>query len=140
MPGGGTYGVSKHGVLCLTETLYNDLKARNAAIGASVLCPGFVRTQIIQAERNRPDELASGGTGASEMMSMAQALIDQGKEPAEIANIVFDSIEQERLYILPHPAWDDVVRSRVEHVLARGGPASVDLAEMMQRRAAGEQF
>ena len=50
---GGTYGVSKHGVLSLTETLYNDLRARNAKIGASVLCPGLVNTRIYDAERNR---------------------------------------------------------------------------------------
>src|SRR5262249_21338764 len=45
MPGGGTYGVSKHGVLALSEGLHRDLKARGANIGASVLCPGFVNTQ-----------------------------------------------------------------------------------------------
>lgn len=141
MPGGGTYGVSKHGVLSLTETLYNDLKARNAAIGASVLCPGFVKTQIIEAERNRPSEFTSGGADATdEMIAPAQALIDQGKDPADIANAVFESIEQDRLYILPHPAWDDFVRSRVEHVIARGGTATLDLEDLMQRRTAGEQF
>ncbi len=141
MPGGGTYGVSKHGVLSLTETLYNDLKTRNAAIGASVLCPGFVKTQIIEAERNRPSEFTSGGADATdEMIAPAQALIDQGKDPADIANAVFESIEQDRLYILPHPAWDDFVRSRVEHVIARGGTATLDLEDLMQRRTAGEQF
>jgi NAD(P)-dependent dehydrogenase (short-subunit alcohol dehydrogenase family) len=141
MPAGGTYGVSKHGVLCLTETLYNDLKARDAAIGASVLCPGFVKTKIIQSERNRPVELASGGDGAADdEVAPVQAMIDQGKDPADIANTVFKSIEEDRLYILPHPAWDDTVRSRVEHVLARGGPAAMNLEDMMKRSAAGEQF
>jgi NAD(P)-dependent dehydrogenase (short-subunit alcohol dehydrogenase family) len=53
LPGQGPYGVSKHSVLCLTETLYFDLQARNAAIGTSVLCPGFVATNIVDAERNR---------------------------------------------------------------------------------------
>lgn len=139
LPGGGSYGVSKHAVLSLTETLYNDLKARDAAISASVLCPGFVKTQIAEAERNRPSELASGGD-APEAISMAQALIAQGMDPADIAQSVFESIEQDRLYVLPHPAWDDTVRSRVEHVIARRGPAALDLEDMMQRRAAGEQF
>ena len=58
MPGGGTYGVSKHGVLVLTETLYNDLKARGAAIGASVLCPGFVNTQIHGRRAQSPGRTA----------------------------------------------------------------------------------
>lgn len=141
LPGGGTYGVSKHGVLSLTETLYNDLKARNAAIGASVLCPGLVNTQIFDAERNRPAALQSGAPATSnEMLAMGRAMLAQGKDPAEIARIVFESIEQERLYILPHPAWDDFVRNRVEHVIARNGPAVLDFEDMMRRRAAGEQF
>lgn len=141
MPGGGTYGVSKHGVLALTETLYNDLKARGAAISASVLCPGFVNTQIYDAERNRPAELRNAtGPGPSEVMAAARAMLEQGKAPAEIAEAVTRSIEEDRLYILPHPAWDDFLRSRFEHILARGGPAPLDMQALLTRRAQGEQF
>ena len=141
MPAGGTYGISKHGVLVLTETLYNDLKARNAAIGASVLCPGFVNTQIFDAERNRPSELRSAAPeGASEAMAAGRAMLEQGKAPAEIAEAVAQSIEEDRLYILPHPAWDDFLRSRLEHILARRGPAKMDLPAMLARRAQGEEF
>jgi NAD(P)-dependent dehydrogenase (short-subunit alcohol dehydrogenase family) len=142
MPGGGTYGVSKHGVLSLTETLYNDLKARNAAIGASVLCPGFVKTNIFDAERNRPAELDVAATEARNdaMSEMGRAMLAQGKEPAEVAEIVLEAIRQNALYVLPHPAWDDFVRGRIEAVLARRGPVAMDPQEMTRRRAAGEQF
>ena len=141
MPGGGTYGVSKHGVLVLTETLYNDLKARGAAISASVLCPGFVNTQIYDAERNRPAELRNAtGPGPSEAMAAVRAMLEQGKAPGEIAEAVAQSIKEDRLYILPHPAWDDFLRARLEHILARGGPASLDLPAMIARRAQGEEF
>lgn len=141
LPGGGSYGVSKHGVVCLTETLYNDLKARNASVSASVLCPGFVNTNIFDAERNRPENLNGGAPAPSaELLAMGRSLLAQGKDPAEIAQAVFESIEQERLYVLPHPAWDDFVRGRVESVLGRGGPATIDFADMIRRRAAGEQF
>ena len=54
MPMGGSYGVSKHGVLALTEGVQSDLEQRGANIHAGVLCPGFVDTQIFNAERNRP--------------------------------------------------------------------------------------
>jgi NAD(P)-dependent dehydrogenase (short-subunit alcohol dehydrogenase family) len=141
LPGGGSYGVSKHGVVCLTETLYNDLKARNASVSASVLCPGFVNTNIFDAERNRPENLSADAPAPSaELLAMGRSLLAQGKDPAEIAQAVFESIEQERLYVLPHPAWDDFVRARVESVLGRNGPATIDFADMMKRRAAGEQF
>ena len=52
IPGGGAYGVTKHGVLALSEGLYRDLKARDARIGASVLCPGFVNTGRAQTPRS----------------------------------------------------------------------------------------
>jgi NAD(P)-dependent dehydrogenase (short-subunit alcohol dehydrogenase family) len=141
LPGGGTYGVSKHGVVSLTETLCNDLRLRNARIGASVLCPGMVSTNIFDAERNRPDNLRHEGAGLSEeMKAMGRAALAAGKSPAEIAGIVFDAIEAGHLYILPHPAWDDFLKRRFDAILARKGPAAIDLGEMMQRRAKGEQF
>ncbi|HTO58367.1 MAG TPA: SDR family NAD(P)-dependent oxidoreductase [Pseudomonadales bacterium] len=141
MPGGGTYGVSKHGVLALTETLHQNLTMAGAKIGASVLCPGFVNTNIFDAERNRPKELATKAAGDLGMMTeIGRNMLAAGKQPSEVADIVFKSIEENRFYILPHPAWDPIVRSRVEAILARGAPMTMDMQDMMQRRAAGEQF
>ncbi len=141
MPGGGVYGVSKHGVLVLTEALHRNFQELGAKIGASVLCPGFVNTRIFDAERNRPPDLKGDDEEVPEaMMNVMQSMLQMGKQPEEVADIVFESIEQDRCYILPHPAWDDFVRERVEHVLARGAPAQMDFEEMMRRRAAGEQF
>ena len=141
IPGGGAYGVTKHGVLALSEGLYRDLKARDARIGASVLCPGFVNTGIFKAERNRPEEFASG---LPESNAGARANIDSvlqhAKQPAEIAEIVFEAIQSDRFYILPHPAWDEIVRSRVEHVLAREAPLVLDFEDLTRRTAAGEGF
>ena len=140
MPAGGTYGVSKHGVLVLTETLYNDLETQGADIGASVLCPGFVNTNIIDAERNRPQDLGGGAETPEEAAAIGRAMLAQGKDPADIAQAVFDSMQERRLYILPHPAWDAFVQSRVEHVLARQGPARLDMEDLLRRRNAGEIF
>jgi NAD(P)-dependent dehydrogenase (short-subunit alcohol dehydrogenase family) len=138
LPGGGPYSVSKHGVLALTEGLHRDLKLRGAAIGASVLCPGFVNTQIFDAERNRPTNLGSRSASAGALQM--KAMLESGKQPEEIAGTVFDAIRDNRFYVLPHSAWDTSVRARVEHVLARGAPLTMDLEEMVRRRAAGEQF
>ncbi len=141
IPGGGPYGVTKHGVLALSESLYRDLKARDARIGASVLCPGFVNTRIFKAERNRPEEFASG---SPESNAGGRANIDSvlphAKQPAEIAEIVFEAIQSDRFYILPHPAWDEIVRSRVEHVLAREAPVVLDFDDLTRRTVAGEGF
>ena len=141
IPGGGAYGVSKHGVLALSESLYRDLKARDARIGASVLCPGFVNTGIFKAERNRPEEFASdlpeSNAGARANLD---SVLQHAKQPAEIAEIVFEAIQNDRFYILPHPAWDEIVRSRVEHVLAREAPFVLDFEDLTRRTVAGEGF
>jgi NAD(P)-dependent dehydrogenase (short-subunit alcohol dehydrogenase family) len=56
LSGANPYNVSKHAVACLTEGLYKDLKSINSKVSASVLCPGLIRTDILDAERNRPAE------------------------------------------------------------------------------------
>lgn len=140
LAGGGTYGVSKHAVLSVTETLYNDLKARNARIGASVLCPGLVDTNIFDAERNRPDTLRGAGAPSEETLAMGRAMLSRGKQPAEVADIVFDAMQRDALYILPHPAWDAFVRERLDAILERKGPATINFEDMTRRQADGEQF
>ncbi len=141
MPGWGAYGVSKHGVLVLSEGLYRNLKDRGANISASVLCPGFVNTRIFDAERSRPKELGSELSQPDEgSLAAATAMLARGKQPAEVADVVFESIREDRFYILPHPAWDDAVRGRVEHVLARAAPLTLDFEQLMRRRDEGEDL
>ena len=136
VPGGGTYGVSKHGVLVLSEGLYRDLKDAGSAIGASVLCPGWVDTKIGEAERNRPGELSSNTNPQGAGLGLGNVL-KQGKSPADVAQLVFDSIREERFYILPHAGWDEAVRGRVEAIVARGAPYEMDMGALVAKRADG---
>lgn len=138
MPGGSAYSVSKHAVLTLTEGLHQQFRQMDANLGASVLCPGFVNTKIGHADRNKPAEFGPARERSSELEQMLDMMLGGGMDPDRVADIVFDSIVEQRCYILPHPAWDDVVRGRVEHILARGAPITVDMEEIMSRRAAGE--
>jgi hypothetical protein len=98
-----------------------------------------VNTQIYDAERNRPGR--TGGSGAdSPGAQQMRALLAGGKQPAEVAQIVFEAIEAGRFYVLPHPAWDAYLRSTFDAVLARGAPMKVDFEDMARRRGAGEVF
>lgn len=139
MPGGSAYSVSKHAVLTLTEGLYQQFQAMGANLSASVLCPGFVNTNIGYAERNKPEEFGAASERTAEQEQAITMMLGGGMDPDQVADVVFDSIVEQRCYILPHPAWDDIVRGRVEHVLARGAPVSVDMEDMLRRRAAGEE-
>jgi NAD(P)-dependent dehydrogenase (short-subunit alcohol dehydrogenase family) len=145
VPGEGTYGVSKHAVLALTEALKKDLTKKESKIGASVLCPGFVNTNIMDSERNRPHYLQKesdqiGDKTAEEMMRL---MLKQGKEPSEIAEIVFQSIKDEIFYILPHPAWDDALKNHFENILSRKKldlPTVDSIAEIFKPREDGEKY
>ena len=139
MPGGGAYSVSKHAVLTMTEGLYQQFQAMGAKLSASVLCPGFVNTNIGRADRNRPEEFGGTAERTPEQEQAIAFMLGGGMDPDQVADIVLESIVEQRCYILPHPAWDDVVLGRTEHVVARGAPISVDMEEMLRRRAAGQE-
>ncbi|MCY3921052.1 MAG: SDR family NAD(P)-dependent oxidoreductase [Chloroflexota bacterium] len=135
--GSGAYSVSKHGVLSLSEGLYLDLRANNSNVSASVLCPGLVNTNLINAERNRPDQFGGPteppGEGFASDMNWKDAM-----DPSNVASLVWDAIVNDTFYILPHPGFDEIVKDRVDRILSRGAPAQLDYADLARRREAGE--
>jgi len=145
LPGAGTYGVSKHAALALTQGLNRDLIARDSKINSSVLCPGFVNTNIMNSERNRPQHLVSNNKidTNEEQMEIFNFLLKNGKEPNEIADIVFEGIKDNIFYILTHPAWDESLRNHFEEILSRKElkpPKVNDLASFFKPREDGEKF
>jgi len=121
VPGGSPYGVSKHAVVAISEALYSHLHERAANIGCSVLCPIYVKTQILQAARNRPDALKDPDAAPSRPSSRG-GRIENGQPPSEIADAVFDGIRAEQFYIWPGDEVDNIVRTRFDHILARSNP------------------
>ena len=127
---GAPYGVSKFGVVRLSEGLYLELKARGAKVGCSVLCPGSVATRIGASDRNRPAELRDPSAPVpteQEQEARRAAGIDRwsrGMPPAQLAGIVLDAIREERFYIFPHPGVLEGVRMRMDDLLAQQNPRS----------------
>jgi short-subunit dehydrogenase len=127
MGGAGIYGVTKQGVVALSESLYSDLKLSGAKIGVSVLCPGWVNTKIMDADRNRPTELANAvevpsGPQMEAAADMIRKMLETGLSPAEVARQVVDAIRNDQLYILTHPEMDGLLRERFDNILARRNP------------------
>ena len=128
LPGGSAYSVSKHAVLALTEGLYQQFEHLGANLSASALCPGVVRTNLHRAERNRPENLGARLMDVSaEMAETIDGFMATALDPEDIADQVFEAITERRCYILPHVDEDDSIRSRTEHVLARGAPFPIAL-------------
>ena len=104
VPGLGIYCTTKFAVVGLSESLYYDLEALGTEVGVSVLCPGFVQTQIGESARNAPSSLAQwiGTESAQSTREMANALAAAGIPPADVAEAVFDAIGAGRFFVLPH--------------------------------------
>lgn len=94
--GTAVYDASKHAVLSLSESLYKDLVISQTKLNASVLCPGAVLTNIFDAERNRPTELAEDGGGPAPTTGFPR----DSFPPEEMANQVFDAVRENRFYVL----------------------------------------
>lgn len=125
-PNMGVYNVSKHAVVSLSETLYQDLALVTDQVSASVLCPYFVPTGINQSHRNRPAELASEGQPTASQM-IAQAMVTKavtsGKVSADdVARIVFDGVAQGQFYLYTHPQALGMVQTRLEDVVQARNP------------------
>jgi short-subunit dehydrogenase len=136
IPGGGPYGVSKYGVIHLSEALHRDLITAESKLSASVLIPGWVNTKIDEAERNRPGLLANANNPAGAGLQLGDTL-KAGMSPESVADMVFEAVESDRFYILPHPGWDDVITDHARAVVARQGPYELDLTDLMAKRAQG---
>ncbi len=124
-PNMGVYNVSKHAVVSLSETLYQDLRLVTDRIGASVLCPYFVPTGIVDSQRNRPDALPAAKPTRSQMIgkAMSEKAVSSGKiSAADVAQLVFDAIEADRFYIYSHPQALASVQTRLEDVVQARNP------------------
>jgi NAD(P)-dependent dehydrogenase (short-subunit alcohol dehydrogenase family) len=119
-PNMGIYNVSKHAVVSLTETLYQDLRLVTDQIGASVLCPYFVPTGIHRSERNRPGDLAAEKPTRSQLIgqAMSDKAVSSGKiTAAEVAQKVFEAMAADQFYVFSHPKALGNVRSRMEAIV-----------------------
>jgi NAD(P)-dependent dehydrogenase (short-subunit alcohol dehydrogenase family) len=128
-PNMGVYNVSKHAVVALTETLYQDLKLVTDQISASVLCPFFVATGISQSHRNKPDEFASSNAKPTKSQLIGQAMSDKavgsGKiSAADVAQKVFNAIADDQFYIYSHPKALASVQTRMEDVVQIRNPTN----------------
>lgn len=127
-PNMGVYNVSKHAVVALSETLYQDLSLVSDQVHAHVLCPFFVPTGITESARNRPRDLSDVSHKATRSQLIAQAMsekaVSSGKlTAAQVAQFVFDAIDAKRFYIFSHPKALGTVQTRLEDVMLLRNPS-----------------
>jgi NAD(P)-dependent dehydrogenase (short-subunit alcohol dehydrogenase family) len=124
-PGLGPYKVTKHAVVTLSETLYHELAERGAKVRVSVLCPGIVNTRIMESARNRPGHLPATGPldpASGSRWEVLRQLVPAGIPPAQVADVVFAALREDRFYIFTHPEDKQYVRTRMEDILQERNP------------------
>ncbi|MEO7852374.1 MAG: SDR family oxidoreductase [Rubrivivax sp.] len=124
-PNMGIYNVSKHAVVALSETLYQDLKLVTDQVTASVLCPFFVPTGITHSDRNRPAALPGAALTRSQLINQAMSdkAVGSGKvSAAMVARKVFDALRADQFYIYSHPHALGSVQVRLEDVVQARNP------------------
>ena len=124
-PNMGAYNVSKHAVVSLSETLYQDLALVTDQVSASVLCPFFVPTAIHQSQRNRPADNPGGQPTPSQRIAQAMTgrAVEAGKiSAADVAARVFAALREQRFYIYSHPKALAAVQARLEDVMQARNP------------------
>ena len=125
-PNMGIYNVSKHAVVSLSETLFQDLKLVTNQVSASVLCPYFVPTGIGHSQRNRPAGMAEEQATPSQLIGQAMGAkaVSSGKvSAAQVAQMVFDAVAADQFYIYSHPKALGNVQTRMDAIVAGTNPA-----------------
>ena len=122
------YQVSKFAVVGLSENMYYSLKQLNSKINVSVLCPGWVKTRIMDSGRNRPAELQNKPGEAPvtpddevAIQGMVESM-ESGILPFEVANEVFNCIEKKQFYIIIPATWMSLIEQRSENIFHQRNP------------------
>lgn len=123
-PNMGVYNVSKAAVVSLTETLYHDLSLVTDQVQAHLLCPYFVPTGIHRSDRNRPGGAEAPVTRSQKIAAaMSEKAVTSGKvTAAQVAQLVYDAMDEGRFYVYSHPKALGGVRTRLEDQVTPRNP------------------
>jgi NAD(P)-dependent dehydrogenase (short-subunit alcohol dehydrogenase family) len=120
----GPYTASKQAVVGVSEVLAKELELANANVGVSVLCPGFVKTNISSSQRNRPSELAdtADNAQAKKFEEVLDQLVASGVSAEHVVDEVIRAIKEPRFYILTHPEMKPQIEYRMQQILEQKQP------------------
>ena len=110
------YATAKAAVIALTESIRDDL-ARDG-IGASVLCPGPIKSRIHELGRNRPERFqpSRGFSAAADRLGKRE-VSPLWMEPEEVGAMVVEAILANQLYVITHGEWRGAVQARHDAIM-----------------------
>jgi NAD(P)-dependent dehydrogenase (short-subunit alcohol dehydrogenase family) len=123
--GQGMYIATKYGVVGLTEIIAKELSLLKSKIKVHTLCPGMVKTRIIDCERNRPADLCEeicDKIDHPELEKIGEAILElgeSGESPDKVGAIVFEAIKEEVFYIFTDTklSFRRMIQTRNEEIM-----------------------
>jgi NAD(P)-dependent dehydrogenase (short-subunit alcohol dehydrogenase family) len=119
------YDAAKHAVVAISEDLYNTVTTISIDVGVSVLCPGFVTTRLLDADRNWPASLGQAPPPAAFYAAVepnVRRAIEKGMAPAAVADLVAEAVTARRFWILTHPDFTEFAMRRWQSIAAGEDP------------------
>ena len=117
VPGFSVYNTTKFAVVGLSETMRAEFAAHD--IGVSVLCPGFVNTNIFTSERNRPGTFHAQADDPQPMdLAAYEKFMESMLDPAIVGDMTLYAIQHDEAYIFTHPELAAGVSSRLAEIEA----------------------
>lgn len=119
-----SYVISKHSMMAFSECLYHDLQAINANIQVAVVCPGGVKTTILDENLQSADqyELENLTEANRSFMIKFAKLIKKGMHPDVAVDMIFHALEQKQFYIFTHPEMISIIEQRLQAVIEQSNP------------------
>jgi len=126
MPGAAPYNVTKHGVVALSEGLFIELKSSGSPVRVSALCPGFVKTELMEkfawADRLGAQPPPTTNAMGQVMDQLLREGVESGISPDDVAARVVDAIHREQFWILTHSEYGNVPVERMQRACAQENP------------------
>lgn len=129
----GPYNASKAAVIALSETLAFELEDEGSNLGVTVVCPGWVRTNISQAVRNLPEQYHYELTPeqAAEMAEYKahrkSVVTGTAIDPDVLADQVRDAIVAKQFYVFTDDGSLDDAKLRFDRIVAGENPLNPGL-------------
>jgi NAD(P)-dependent dehydrogenase (short-subunit alcohol dehydrogenase family) len=110
------YAAGKAAVITLSEAIRADLAAD--AVGVTVLCPGFVKSNIHETAQNRPERFRQGSGFAEAEQVLSQRQVGENwMEPDEVGRMVADAILSNAPYVITHGEFRNRMEERMKAIL-----------------------
>lgn len=126
LPGAAAYNATKTAVVAISEGLFLELKGSGSPVGVSVLCPAFVKTNLMGQQwqdRLGPPPPATSNAIGRMIETMLTEGVENGVDPAGIAAQVVDAVKADRFWILTHPDTRQAPVERMQRAAAQENPA-----------------